>query len=52
VTVRNGNETDDVLKVPNWVPKPVLHLAHLMHKDVTKHPADGEEHRAAAPLDM
>jgi hypothetical protein len=42
VTVRNGNETDDVLKVPNWVPKPVLHLAHLMHKDVTKHPADGE----------
>src|SRR5262249_55201048 len=34
--------TDDVLKVPDWVPEPVVHLAHIMHKDATKHVADAE----------
>src|SRR5262249_50229824 len=35
-------ETDDVLKVPPWVPAPVAHLAHLMHEDATKRRADTE----------
>ena len=35
-------ETDDVLKVPDWVPAPVARLAHLMHEDATKRGADAE----------
>jgi hypothetical protein len=34
-------ETDDVLKVPDWVPAPVARLAHLMYEDATRR-ADAE----------
>jgi hypothetical protein len=45
---------ENVPEVPDWVPGPVSHLAHLMHKDAIKREEKAEsiEHRAAAPLDV
>jgi hypothetical protein len=33
---------ENVLEVPDWVPGPVAHLAHIMHKDAIKREEDAE----------